>query len=430
MNNPSSEESERCIVGAIINDPKLMAQAAESLVAEDFYHHRIVYSAMVELFDAQKPIDFIHIGEILKRDGSIITSSEVVKLALGLPYFTDLAEYIEIVQKKKQLRELLKSCHHISQMVMAEDDEADAIISHAQTSINEVCTRTEKQGFTSIGEVGIGELDKTTRLYNREIEATGLKTGLRHLDWLTNGFQPSDLIIIGGRPAQGKSSLLGQIVMNACTLDPNVVMPIFSLEMSKEQYVQRLICSRAEVDINRMRKGDITMVELHRIQQATQVFAQMNIHIDDASTINTTQMRSKLLQLRHRKGRLDAVCVDYLQRMTSGRKSDSRQQEVSGVARDLKTLAKDLNVPVIALSSLSRSCEARNPPRPRMSDLRESGDIESEADFVAFIYRPHYYDDTQDPLLAEFIIDKHRNGATDTVQLNFLREYTRFADKD
>jgi len=429
---PSSEESEQCVIGSILLDTTLMSQAAETLTVEDFYSplNRAVFSAMVELFDAQKPIDHIQIGEVLKREGMSHTSLDVVKIAHGLPYVTDLAPYIETVQKKKQLRELAKACNSIGSMAMAEDEEADTVLNHAQGLINEICTRTEKKGFATIGEISLGEYDKTTKLYNREIESTGLKTGLRTLDWVTNGFQPTDLVIIAGRPSMGKSSLLGQIVMNACLLDPAVIIPIFSLEMSKEQYVQRLIGSRAEVDINRMRKGDVTLTELQRIEEATKLFAQMNMHIDDSSTINTLQMRSKLLQLKHRHGRLDAVCIDFLQRMTSTRKSEGRQQEVSAVARDLKGLAKDLGVPVIALSSMSRGAETRTDSRPKMSDLRDSGDIESEADFVGLLYRPHYYNPDADPTLAELIIDKHRNGATMTINLHFLREYTRFSDYD
>lgn len=430
---PANDEAERCVIGGVILDNRLMAQAAESLKPEDFYSslHRRAFAAMLVLFADEKQIDPITISEELIKDGSLESvggASAVKDISFGLPFFANIADYIEIVKQKKQVRDLVTACGQISARAMAQQDAPQTVLSYAQTTINAVCTNDEKQGFASLGEISEGIIEKTVALRNREIVPDGLKTDLITLDHITGGFQPSDLIIIGGRPSMGKSALAGQIAMNACRVDPNAVIPIFSLEMSKEQYTQRLICSRAGVDLQRVRTGDVELDELERLGLAAVEFSKLNIDIDDSSSINAVQMRSKLLQLKHRKGRLDGVLIDFLQRMTSSRKFEGRQQEVSGIARDLKSLAKDLNIPVIALSSLSRECEKRQPPRPRIADLRESGDIESEADLVAFLYRPNYYDESANPKLAELLIEKHRNGATGKVDLNFLREYTRFTD--
>lgn len=430
---PYNGDAERCILGGILLDNKLMAQAAESLKPNDFYSpiHRCVFAAMLTLFSDERQIDHITIFEELKKEGSsesIGGASAILNLTFGLPWFGDIAAYIEIVIQKRQVRDLIRSCGEITNMGLSEETEPLTVLSYAQETINAVCTDDQKQSFVSVGDLSISLIEKTVALRNREIQATGLKTDLIKLDHITGGFQPSDLVVIGGRPSMGKSSLAGQIAMNVCTVDRNAVIAIFSLEMSREQYNQRLICSRANVDIQRVRTGAINSEELDRLRRAAVEFHDLNVEIDDSSSINAVQMRSKLLQLKHRKGRLDGVFVDFLQRMSTTRKTEGRQQEVSAIARDLKSLAKDLAIPVIALSSLSRECEKRQPPRPRMSDLRESGDIESEADLVAFLYRANYYDNTANPKLAELIIEKHRNGPTGTVDLNFLREYTRFSD--
>lgn len=421
------------ILANVLIDNRLMSQAVEDLNAEDFYSplNRRVFAAMRVLFEAKKPIDPIMIGEELKKEGSLESVGGVAvitNLTFGMVHMPNLSEYISTVVKTRQVRDLIRSCSQITANALAGEDDYDAILKNAQASIDAVCTRDEKQGFESIGHIVRGELEKIRQLRDREIEATGFRTGFKAIDFITGGFQPTDLIVIGGRPGMGKTMLAGQIAINACEIDPKAVVAIFSHEMSKEQLAQRFMASSAQADLTRMKRGASTLVEMADIQRAAERFDGMKIVLDDTSTLTATQMRAKLLRLRHEQGRLDCVIVDYLQRMHAGRKTEGRQQEVSAIARELKSLAKDMNVPVIALSSMSRANEGRQSKRPVLSDLRESGDIESEADMVAFLYRENYYDQNANPALAEFLIEKHRHGPCESIKLHFMPEFTMFRD--
>ncbi len=430
---PSSPDAERCIVGGILVENELITQAVGSLLPEDFYSpvFRRVYAVMLELFAARQTIDPIWIGEKLKKDNLLDSMGGIATITnytYGLPRFGDIRGYIEIVKEKRRRRDLARIASQIAAMAVSEDDTTETLLSYAQTAINDVCANREQKGFSSAGDLSVEQVNDTAELINGKTRATGLHVGLKEIDFITGGFQPSDLIIIAGRPAQGKSSLAGQMAMNACDINRDVVLPIFSLEMSKKQYIQRLFSSRAGVDTQKMKDGTVSRDEFQRMKNAAVEISRMNLLVDDSSVINALQIRSALIRLKQEKGRLDGVVIDFLQRMSASGKTDGRQQEVSLISRELKTLAKDLQIPVIVLSSLSRAVEARSPPRPRMSDLRESGDIESEADFVAFVYRENYYNPSAEPHLAEFIIDKNRHGRTDTVKLNFMREYTRFTN--
>lgn len=435
---PSSTETERCVLGSILIDERLIASVADELTPDDFYSsgYRRVFTAMLELFKAKRTIDPIHIGEIMKRENALELFggiSAITNLSFGLPMVSiqdseSVRRQVLLLKQKRQVRDLIKTCDQILTEAVSESTDASEILSTAQSAINDVCTSQQKQGLALVSEISVSVVNKAIALRNNEIEADGLMTGFRHLDFITRGFQRSDFVVIAGRPAMGKSALLGQVCKNACTVDPNAVIAIFSLEMSKEQYVQRLVASHAGVDLTKLRAGSLSSDEVERMKHASVFLHGLNLHIDDSSSISALEIRAKLLRLQHERGRVDAVAIDFLQRMRTDKRTDSRQQEVSRIAQDLKTLAKDFQIPVIALSSLSRACELRNPPKPRMSDLRESGDIESEADLVGFVYRPHKYDGGADPLLAEFIIDKHRHGPTGVVKLNFLGEYTRFSD--
>jgi len=430
---PQSEEAERCIIGGILVDETLFTQAAERLTPDSFYspRHRHVFAAMMSLFDAKKMIDPINVGEELKKDALLDSCGGVAmitNLSYGLPFFRDLSSYIEIVSEKKKLRELIASCNQIISSALSEEEDAPRILANAQTEINEVCNFEDAKSFTPASVLAFESVQKTEKLRNGEIEAKGLKTGFRGWDFITGGLRDTDLIIIAGRPGMGKSALVANVIQNACTEHRGAVIPVFSLEMSKEQYIDRMVASRAGVDYTKMKNGHCSEMEMIDVRRAGSELQAMNFMIDDSSTINAMQMRSKIMKTRHEKGRLDAIVVDFLQRMTASKKTDGRTQEVSAIARELKSLAKDLKVPVIALSSLSRECEKRSPPIPRMSDLRESGDIESEADMVAFIYRESYYNKNANPTEAQMIVDKNRHGPLTTVDLKFMGEYVRFSD--
>lgn len=434
---PSSEDAERYVLGAILIEGALMSTVAELVKPNDFYGplHRRVFAGMLALFESRRSIDPINIGEELKKDGPIEAIgglSTISNLAAGLPWYSIasadiIAEYCQTIKAKRRVRDLIRTCEQIQNNALDEPD-ATEVLQTAQRAINAICLSDEKKGFRSLGDLSVEAVNKIAEIRNGSIEAGGLLTGLNKLDLMTGGFRKSDFIVIGARPGMGKSALAGQIALNACKENKGAVIAIFSLEMSEDQYTKRLLATKASVDLQRMQRAALNEVEMARLQQATVEFNEFNFEIDDSSSLGTVEMRSKLLGLKQKLGRVDLVIADYLQRMVTSKKTDSRQQEVSRIAQDLKSLAKDFNVPVIALSSLSRACESRTPPRPRMSDLRESGDIESEADMVAFLYRPHYYDQSQNERLAEFIIDKHRHGPTDTVQLSFMGEFTRFGN--
>jgi replicative DNA helicase len=435
---PSNEDAERITIGSVLIDESLMAIVADELKAGDFYSplNRRVYAAMLNLFDAHKPIDAVNIVEEMKKESSadsIGGASVISNFAHGLPYLSVkdgdwVRGYCRLVRSKSRVRALISTCNQIIAAAASDSEDAEVVISQSQAAINTVCAQDESNGFSTIGDLSVQALNKIISLRNGDIQASGVQTGLRRIDLVTGGFQPSDLIIIAGRPGMGKSSFAGQVAIGACRIKPEIVVAIFSLEMSEEQYTDRLMSSLASVDLMKMRTGNVNESELERLASASVRLNNYNIVIDDSGAVNAAQIRAKALKLKHEKGRVDAVIVDYLQRMVASKKTEGRQNEVSTIARELKSLAKDLNVPVIALSSLSRECEKRNPPIPRMSDLRDSGDIESEADFVAFLYRANYYNENAPSSIADFIIDKHRHGPTETITLNYMREFTQFGN--
>jgi replicative DNA helicase len=429
---PSSEDSERVILGAILLDNALIAQAIELLKSDDFYSplHRRIYKAMVNLFDQSKRIDPILIGEELKKEGaleSIGGVSTITNLTYGLPHFSDLQEYIKVVRDKSVVRNLIKVCNQITSEALAEEDDASEILDHAEQMIFALAEERTRQGFSHIQPVAETVLAKVQEYAKRESHAlTGLSTGFRDFDEKTSGLQPTDLIIVAARPSMGKTALCLTLAQNAATIE-GACVAVFSLEMSKEQLVMRMLSSEAKVDAHRFRTGYLTRDEWGRLAEAIGTLSEAKIFIDDTPGISVLEMRAKTRRLVAEQKKLDLIVVDYLQLMSGSKRSESRQQEVSQISRELKGLAKELNVPVVALSQLSRAPEARNPPRPMMSDLRESGSIEQDADVVAFIYREDYYKPTDENAgIAEILISKQRNGPTGTVKLAFLKEFTRF----
>jgi replicative DNA helicase len=431
---PSSTESERVILGAILLDNLLIAQAIENLNSDDFYSplHRRVFKAMTTLFERAERIDPILIGEELKKDGSIDSIggiATITNLTYGLPHFSDILDYTKVVKDKSMVRNLIKVCNQITSEALAEEDDAAMILDHAEQMIFALADERTRQGFSHVKPVAESVLAKVQEYAKRESHAlTGLATGFRDLDEKTSGLQKTDLIIVAARPSMGKTALCLTLAQNAAILEQAVVA-VFSLEMSKEQLVMRMLSSEAKVDAHRFRTGYLTRDEWGRLAEAIGTLSDAKIFIDDTPGISVLEMRAKTRRLFSEQKKLDLIVVDYLQLMSGSGRIESRQQEVSQISRELKGLAKELNVPIVALSQLSRAPEARNPPRPMMSDLRESGSIEQDADVVAFIYREDYYKPTEENAgMAELLISKQRNGPTGTVKLAFLKEFTRFED--
>jgi len=429
---PSSVESERVILGAILLDNQLITQAIEQLSADDFYSplHRRIYKAMTSLFERSERIDPILIGEELKKDGSIDSIggvASITNLTYGLPHFSDILDYAKVVKDKSIVRNLIKVCNQITSEALAEEDDAKDVLDNAERMIFALADERSRQGFSHIQPIAESVLAKVQEYAKRETHAlTGLSTGFRDLDEKTSGLQKTDLIIVAARPSMGKTALCLTLAQNAAILEKAVVA-VFSLEMSKEQLVMRMLSSEAKVDAHRFRTGYLTRDEWGRLAEAIGTLSEAKIFIDDTAGISVLEMRAKTRRLFAEQKRLDLIVVDYMQLMSGSKKTESRQQEVSQISRELKALAKELQVPVVALSQLSRAPEARNPPKPMMSDLRESGSIEQDADVVAFIYREDYYKPTEENAgIAELLISKQRNGPTGTVRLAFLKEFTRF----
>jgi len=429
---PSNVESERVILGAILLDNELVTQAIEQLGIEDFYspNHRRIFKAMISLFEHGERIDPILIGEELKKDGSIDSIggvAAITNLTYGLPHFSDILDYTKVVKDKSITRNLIKVCNQITSEALAEEEDAKEILDHAEQMIFALADERTRQGFAHVQPIAETVLAKVQEFAKRESHAlTGLATGFRELDQMTSGLQQSDLIIVAARPSMGKTALCLTLAQNAAILEQAVVA-IFSLEMSKEQLVMRMLSSEARVDAHRFRTGYLTRDEWGRLAESIGTLSEAKIFIDDTPGISVLEMRAKTRRLAAEQKKLDLVVVDYLQLMSGSRRTESRQQEVSQISRELKGLAKELNVPVVALSQLSRAPEARNPPKPLMSDLRESGSIEQDADVVAFIYREEYYKPAEENAgVAEILISKQRNGPTGTIKLAFLKEFTRF----
>lgn len=431
---PSSEDSERVILGAILLDNSVIAQAIEHLKPEDFYSplNRRVFAAMIALFERQRTIDPILIGEELKKEGSLEAIggvAAITNLTFGLPHFSNIEEYIKVIRDKSMMRNLIRTCNKVTGEALSEEYDAEIVLDRAEQQIFALAESRTKESFSRIAPVADRVLARVKEYAAGEgTGITGLSTGFRELDEMTSGLQRTDLVIVAGRPSMGKTAFCLTLAQNAA-LQAKAVVAVFSLEMSKEQLVTRMLASEAHINAHRFRTGHLMTSEWERLAGAISTLSDARIFIDDTPGIAALEIRAKARRLAAEQKALDLIVIDYLQLMGSGpgRRSDNRQQEVSQMSRELKALAKELDVPVLALSQLSRAPEARNPPKPLMSDLRESGSIEQDADVVAFIYREDYYKETEENKgLAELIVAKQRNGPTGTVKLAFLKEFTRF----
>lgn len=430
---PHTSEAERAILGAVLLDNSHVNQAIELLKPEDFYvrAHQLTFRAMVTLSERGSEINPILIGEELRR----LSELEAVggftflsELTYGLPHFTNLSHYAKIVGGKSMLRRLVKVANRITSEALEEEDEPEIILDHAEQMIFALADERNRQGFSHVKPIADLLLEKVQEMAGRSAMLTGLTTGFSELDGMTSGLQPQDLIIVAARPSMGKTALCLTLAQNAA-VQTGAVVGVFSLEMSKESLVTRMLCSEGRVDSSRFRNGFLAREEWARLAGALGTLAEAKIFIDDTPGISVLEMRAKARRLAAEQKRLDLIIVDYLQLMGggAGRRTESRQQEVSQISRELKGLAKEMNVPLVALSQLSRAPEARTDHRPQLSDLRESGSIEQDADVVAFIYREEQYNRTEENAgIAEIIISKQRNGPTGTVKLAFLKEFTRF----
>jgi replicative DNA helicase len=436
---PVSMEAERSILGAILLDNSLYDQAAENLTPDDFSldAHRRVYSRMRDLQETGRPVDMITLVEELDRRKEVEAIGGVAYLSSlidGVPDRPSIEHYVRIVRNKALLRGLINLAQNAIAEAIEHSDEAEEVLGRAEQAIFQLSENRIGQGFMNIPSIIKGSFGSLEELYARGQEITGLATHYTQLDKLTSGLQPSDLIIIAARPSMGKTALAMNIAENAAVLDGKVV-GVFSLEMSREALLMRMLASHAQVDSKDLRQGFLTKDDMRKLTRATEQLSHSKLFIDDSPGISVSEMRAKARRLRQTEG-LDLLIVDYLQLMSAvpigGKRFENRTQEVSSISRGLKAIAKELGVPVVALSQLSRAPESRGGDhRPQLSDLRESGSIEQDADVVMFIFREEVYkqDDPDLKGLAEIIIAKQRNGPIGKFNLAFLHNSTRFANR-
>lgn len=429
---PQNIEAEQSILSAILIENNTLPEVLEILSDEDFYReaHRKIFKAMVELFERSEPADLITLSNYLKeRDQleSLGGASYLAELVDAVPMAVNATHYARIVKEKAILRRLIERATSITSRCFEDKGDVEDILDFAERSIFDVSENKIKPSFSALRDLITDTYKAVEDAYENKVLVTGVPTGFQDLDRLTSGFQPGDLVVIAGRPSMGKTALALNIAQNASreTGDPTAV---FSLEMSKEQLALRMLSAEARIDSSRMRGGFLRERDLARINRAAGALYDIPVYIDDSPAISVLEIRAKSRRMKMEKN-LGLVVVDYLQLMRGRASAERRELEISEISRSLKALAKELHIPVIALSQLNRKVEDRMNKRPVLSDLRESGAIEQDADVIMFIYRDKIYNRELDPsemLRAELIVAKQRNGPTGTVNLTFLEEFTRF----
>jgi len=430
---PHSTEAEQSVIGSMLMDREAIVTAAEMLHKEDFYgkQYGVLFDAMVQLYNEGKAVDVVTLqGKLKEMDvPPEMSNMEFVKESIAMvPHAINVKQYASIVSEDALLRRLIHVSEEIENSCYSRKDSVSHIIDHTERQVFDVVQRRNVEDFTPISEVVMNALEKINIASQNKGNVTGIATGFTDLDYRTAGFQPSDLILIAARPSMGKTAFVLNVAEHICFRD-NRAAVVFSLEMSKEQLVNRLLSLEAKVDAQAIRTGNMTEREWDGIVEGAGIIGKSKLIIDDTPGISIGELRSKC-----RKYKMDhdiqIIIIDYLQLMVGDGRSDSRQQEISEISRSLKALARDLNVPVVALSQLSRAVEKRDDHRPMLSDLRESGAIEQDADVVMFLYRDDYYNkDTEKKNIAEVIIAKQRNGPIGTVELVWFPEYTKFGNK-
>mgnify|MGYP004507258155 CR=1 FL=1 len=430
---PHDLEAEQAILGSMLTDKDAVISAIEVLREEDFYRedNKAIYEAIFNLYNRAEPVDIITVKSELESMGKFeqVGGLEyLAELPEKVPTTANAMKYIKIVEEKSTLRRLIRTANEIIDLGYDQTEDVEDIMEGAEKKIFNIMQEKNQKGYSPLKDVLVESFTQLEELYNKKQHITGVPTGFAELDYKTAGLHGSELILIAARPAMGKTAFALNIATNAA-VRANVPVAVFSLEMSKEQLVNRILCSEAMVDSNKVRTGKLEEDDWVKLAGAIGPLSEAEIYIDDTPGINVTEIRAKCRKLKLEKN-IGMVVIDYLQLVQgSNKRNGSREQEISEISRSLKILAKELNVPVIALSQLSRAAEQRPDHRPMLSDLRESGAIEQDADIVTFLYRDDYYNkDSEKKDIAEVIIAKHRGGSTGTVELLWLGSYTKFVN--
>jgi replicative DNA helicase len=426
---PQNLDAEQSVLGAILIDNNALTRTLEIIDPDDFYKlsHRKIFFSMIELFDKNEPIDLITLTDQLKKDNELEAVGGIAYLSLMVnmvPTAANVKYHSHIVREKALLRGLLRSANEIASKVYEDNFDAEDLVDFAERSIFKISDKRIKASFVSMKEVIKDSFEMIEHLYDKKETVTGVPSGFRDLDDLTTGFQKGDLIIVGGRPSMGKTAFALNVAQHV-GLQLKEPVAIFSLEMAREQLAIRMLCAEAMVNSNSIRKGFIKKEDWHKLTSAASNLTGAPIFIDDSSGITVLELRAKARRLKIEHG-LSLIIVDYLQLMRGKGSFERREQEISDISRSLKALAKELSVPVIAVSQLNRSVEQRRPPKPILADLRESGAIEQDADVILFLYRDEVYNKEAKRGHSEIIIAKQRNGPTGTVDLAFISTCTRF----
>lgn len=428
---PQNLEAEQSVLGGMLIDNETVHRVIEILRPEDFYRpaHRLIYQAILALYESSEPSDLVTITNWLKREQKLDQVGGPAYLSLlvdQVPTTANISHYARIVYDRAILRHVIAGAGEIIQQGYNAKGDVDTYLDQAEKIIFEIAQRKFNKSFTHVKDIVKDSFKMIEKLYEKKESITGVPTGFTEFDKMTAGLQPSDLIIIAGRPSMGKTALALNMAGYAA-VEAGYRVAVFSLEMSKEQLVQRLLCSEGRVDSSKLRSGFLTDSDWPKLTRAAGALSEAQLYIDDGAAQSVLEMRAKCRRLEREKG-LDLIVVDYLQLMRGNSKyQESREREISDISRSLKALAKELHVPVVALSQLNRSVESRQDKRPQLSDLRESGAIEQDADVIAFVYRDEVYNkETPDKGTAEIIIGKQRNGPIGTARLAFLNQYTRF----
>ena len=430
---PHSVEAEQSVLGSILLDKDAMISVSETLIPEDFYKeaHRVIYECMLKLYNNQSEIDLITLADELRDQGyldDIGGIAYITSLSTIVPTTSNIKYYINIVKEKSISRQLISAANDIINLGYDSSTKVEDVLENAEKKIFDISQERTTNDFQPINQVLTETLSMLEKLYEEKSDVTGLTTGFRDLNKKINGLQRSDLLLIAARPAMGKTAFALNLVQNAA-LKGDASVAVFSLEMSKEQLVQRMVAAQSSVELKKIKTGTLAANDWPRITDGMAVLSGAKIHIDDTPGIKISELRSKCRKLKIEKG-LDLVLIDYLQLMEGEGHNESRQQEIAKISRSLKILAKELDCPVVALSQLSRAPEQRADHRPMLSDLRESGSIEQDADIVMFLYRDEYYNpDTDRKNIGEVIVAKNRHGETGTVELVWFGEIQKFADK-